>query len=256
MRDQRAEALARILVGYSTAVKKDDVCIIGGETTSEPLAMPVYEEIVKAGGHAIVNMSLDGQAPAFFGNASDAQLDWISPPAQWAAENADVTIRLAAESNTRALSNVPPERQTRRQTASRPLMEKTMKRSAEGDLRWVVTLFPTPAYAAEANMSLADYEDFYYRACLCDRDDPVAAWKQTSEETRRLADWMVGKEEVQITGPGTDLRLNIAGRTFIAPTEDTTCPTASSSPVPSRIRPAVRSAFPFRRSTQGVRCRE
>ena len=23
-------------------------------------------------------------------------------------------------------------------------------------------------------MSLADYEDFYYRACLCDRDDPVA----------------------------------------------------------------------------------
>ena len=31
-------------------------------------------------------------------------------------------------------------------------------------------------------MSLADYEDFYYRACLCDRDDPVAAWREQSEE--------------------------------------------------------------------------
>ena len=62
MRDQRAEALAKILVGYSTAVKKGDVCIVGGETTSEPLALAVYEEIVKAGGHAIVNMSMDGAA--------------------------------------------------------------------------------------------------------------------------------------------------------------------------------------------------
>ena len=60
-------------------------------------------------------------------------------------------------------------------------------------------------------MSLADYEDFFYRACLCDRDDPVAAWQQQSEEIRRLADWMEGKEEVHIQGPGTDLRLNVVG---------------------------------------------
>ena len=65
-------------------------------------------------------------------------------------------------------------------------------------------------------MSLADYEDFYYRACLCDRDDPVAAWREQSEEIRRLAEWMAGKEEVHIEGPGTDLRLNVSGRRFIA----------------------------------------
>ena len=91
-----------------------------------------------------------------------------------------------------------------------------MRRTAAGEFRWALTLFPTHAYAAEADMSLADYEDFYYRACLCDRDDPVEAWKQQSEETRRLAEWMDGKEEIRIEGPGTDLRLNVAGRTFIA----------------------------------------
>ena len=65
-------------------------------------------------------------------------------------------------------------------------------------------------------MSLADYEDFFYRACLCDRDDPVEAWHEQSEETRRLAEWITGKEEIHIEGPGTDIKLNISGRTFIA----------------------------------------
>ena len=55
-----------------------------------------------------------------------------------------------------------------------------MRRSAAGEFRWALTLFPTHAYAAEADMSLADYEDFYYRACLCDRDDPVEAWSEQS----------------------------------------------------------------------------
>ena len=33
---------------------------------------------------------------------------------------------------------------------------------------------------------------------------------------RRLAEWIEGREEVHIRGPGTDLRLGVAGRRFIA----------------------------------------
>jgi aminopeptidase len=91
-----------------------------------------------------------------------------------------------------------------------------MKRSAAGELRWALTLFPTQAYAAEADMSLAEYEDFFYRACLCDRPDPVEAWRVQSDETRRLADWTNGREEIRLEGPGTDLTLNVSGRTFVA----------------------------------------
>jgi aminopeptidase len=216
LRDQRADALARILVHYSAAVQEGDVCVIQGEIASEPLALAVYEEVVKAGAYPIVELLMEGQAPAFFKHAKDAQLDWVSPTALWVAENVDARIRLMADQNTRALSGVDPDRQTRRQAAAKPLMETMMRRTAAGEFRWALTLFPTHAYAAEADMSLADYEDFYYRACLCDRDDPVEAWKQQSQETRRLAEWMVGKEEIRIEGPGTDLRLNIADRTFIA----------------------------------------
>ena len=215
MRDQRADALASVLVHHSCAVAKDDVCIIEAESAGEPLAIAVYEEVLRVGGLPIVNLLMEGQSPAFFALASDEQLDWISPPARWAADEADCRIRIVADTNTRELSGIDPARQTRRQRATKVLMEKIMERSAAGEFRWSLTLFPTQAYAAEAEMSLRDYEDFYYRACFCDRPDPVAAWRKQSEEIRRLAEWMGGKEEVHIQGPGTDLRLNVSGRRFI-----------------------------------------
>ena len=216
MKDPRVEALARVLVRYSTEVSEGDVCTIEGETAAEPLLQAVYEEVLRAGGRPIVQMQMEGQAAAYFKHASDEQLDWIPPTAEWAVENADVRIAVMAKANTRDLSQVPPERQTRRQRAMEPLMKTAMKRSAEGDYRWALTLFPTHAYASAAELSLADYEDFYYGACLATEADPVEAWRRQSQEVERLRDWIQGREEVRVSGPGTDLRLGIGGRTFIA----------------------------------------
>jgi aminopeptidase len=215
VRDPRAERLARILVGYSTEVKEGETVSIDGEAAAEPLLSAVYEEVLQAGANPIVNVSLDGQAVAYYRHASDAQLDWISPVSEWLLDNVDVRIAIGASSNTRELSAVPPEKQMRRQAATGELLGRAMERSAKGELRWVYTLFPTNAYASEAEMSLVDYEDFYYRACLADDGDPLTAWQRASEECKRLAEWIEGHEEVRVTAPGTDIRLGIAGRTFI-----------------------------------------
>lgn len=215
MRDPRAERLAKILVGYSTKVKEGETVAIDGQAGAEPLLLAIYEEVLKAGANPLLNLSLNGQTAAFFKHASDDQLAWVSPVAEWMVDNVDVRIAVGASENTRELSAVPPERQTRRQRANGELMSKMMSRSASGALRWCYTLFPTNAYASEAEMSFADYEDFYYGACLADDDDPLTAWKRASAETERLAEWIQGHEEVHVTAPGTDIRLGIAGRTFI-----------------------------------------
>ena len=166
MRDPRVTNLARILVLHSTQVKEGDVCTIEGESAAEPLLQAVYEEVLQAGGNLVVHMALEGQSAAYFEHASDAQLEWISPVAEWAVENADVRIAVMASQNTRALSAVPPERQAQRQAATQGLMKRAMERSAEGSYRWALTLFPTHAYASEAGMSLEAFEDFYFGACL------------------------------------------------------------------------------------------
>jgi aminopeptidase len=215
VRDPRVENLASILVGYSTEVKAGETVSIEGTSAAEPLLLAVYEQVLKAGANPILNVGLDGQSVSYYKHASDAQLDWISPVTQWMADNVDVRIAIAASTNTRELSAIPPERQTRRQAATGELLGKMMERSAAGDFRWCVTLFPTNAFASEAEMSLVDYEDFYFGACLADDGDPLTAWQRTSAETRRLAEWIEGREEVRVTAPGTDIKLGIAGRTFI-----------------------------------------
>jgi aminopeptidase len=209
------EALAQILVRYSTKVQKGDVCVIQGTTTGEPLIQAVYEEVLRAGGLPVMQLTTEESQAAFFDLASDDQLDWIAPPAKWTAEESDVRIVIMADANPRALSNADPAKQARAQRARRTILETSMQRAAEGKHRWSLTLFPTHAYAGEAGMSLSAYEDFFYKACLATDSDPVTAWQRTSDEVIRLADWIEGREEVHIKGPGTDIKLGVAGRKWV-----------------------------------------
>jgi aminopeptidase len=63
-------------------------------------------------------------------------------------------------------------------------------------------------------MSLADYQDFVYTACMLDEDDPVAAWQREGESQRRLQAWLAGKDQVVMKGANLDLRMSIKGRRF------------------------------------------
>src|SRR3954449_4233644 len=215
MRDQRAAALAQILVRYSTKVKKGETCVVQSSTTAEPLAQAVYEEILRVGGFPVVQLSPEGAAAAFYDLASDEQLEWVAPTSAWAVEEADVRIAILGDANTRDLSQVDPKKQAMTQKARKHLMETSMKRSADGSYRWALTLFPTHAYASEAGMSLAAYEDFYYDACLATDPEPLTAWQRQSDLVTRLVDWMGGKEEVHVQAPGTDIKFGVAGRTWI-----------------------------------------
>ena len=78
----------------------------------------------------------------------------------------DGSFSIISDTNTRQLSHVPTEKQTTLARARKPLMDTYFKRAAAKDLRWNVTLFPTEAHAMEAEMSLDEYEDIYYEACL------------------------------------------------------------------------------------------
>lgn len=215
MSDPRVDALAQLLVHYCCEVEAGQTVTIGSSTVAEPLVMATYEEVLRAGGLPTVNLTMADQSAAYFKYANEEQLAWVPPAAKWASEEADATIRILADFNTKELSEVDPAKQGKRHRAMRPLMKRSMERSAGGSLKWALTIYPTHAYAADAEMSLRDYEDFYYRACLTDQPDPIAAWKRQSEEARRLAEWIEGREEVHITAPGTDIKLGISGRKFI-----------------------------------------
>jgi aminopeptidase len=260
MRDTRAEALAQILVRYSTRVGEGDVCVIQSTTPAEVLVQAVYEEVLRAGGLPIIQLTTEGAQAAFFDLASDKQLDWIPPTSQWIADNADVRIGIMADVNSQELSGTDPKKQARVSKARQPLMEATMRRSAAGEHRWALTLFPTHAYAAEAGMSLRDYEDFYYSACLATDGEPVTAWERQSEEVKRLSDWIQDKEEVHVTGPGTDITLGVAGRQWIPCYGEHNMPDGEffTGPIEDSVNGEISFSFPASyggRTVSGVKLR-
>jgi aminopeptidase len=65
-------------------------------------------------------------------------------------------------------------------------------------------------------MSLEEYSDFVFNACMPDQKDPVAYWKRIATEQEKIVAWLKGKKQVHVIGPETDLTLSIEGRPFIS----------------------------------------
>lgn len=215
MGDPRVEKLAQVLVEYSVGVRPGDKVLVRGGAIAEPVLKEVYTRVLRAGGHPLMMASLSGIDELFFRCASDEQIKHVPRPLELIAETYDARITILAESNTRSLSNVDPGKVVLQQQAQAGLMRTFLRRSAAGEFRWTVAPFPTDAFAQDAEMGLAEYEDFVYGTCLPDMNDPVGYWRRFSARQQKVVDWLRGKSRVRVRGPETDLRLSIAGRKFI-----------------------------------------
>lgn len=214
MKDQRVDKLAELLVNYSVEVKPGDKVFLRGDALAEPLFEAVYVKVLQAGGLPLVIPQLPGLDELFYKNASTQQLEYVPDLIKQVFETYDVEITLDAQANTQALNNVDPQKMVLHRRAKEGIMRTFMERSAKKELRWVVTLFPTQAHAQNADMSLSEYEDFVYNACMPDFADPVGYWKGVSAQQQKIVDWLAGKRQVHVIGAETDLKLNIEGRTF------------------------------------------
>src|SRR5512136_615203 len=196
MTDARVEKLAHILVDHSAEIKPGDRVAIESTTAAEPLVRALYTTILDRGGHPYLLLDLPDQNELFFAHASDGQLDAVPIFRKLAYEQFESRIRIASSTNPRALSNVDPARQRRRQKASASILETQMRRGADRSFKWVSTLYPTDGYAREAEMSLSDFEAFVYRACHADQADPVAYWHAVEAKQKKIVERIQGHDQV------------------------------------------------------------
>jgi aminopeptidase len=213
--DQRIEKWAQTLVNYSVNVQPGETVAIQGQVAAEPLMRAVYREVIKAGGFPVVAPSFSGLNATLLKNGSDDQITYISPLENFIRKEANVVINIMADTNTKSLATVDTAKQRLFQSARRELMQAFMDRTAAGELKWTLTLFPTDAYAQDAGQSTDEYTAFVYEACKLNSDDPVAEWAKQSAEGARLIEWLKGRKLVHLTGPGTDLKVNVENRTWI-----------------------------------------
>ena len=216
MTDKRIEKFAQILVDYSTDVKENDRVGIITSTAATPLVKTLYSMILERGAHPHVLLEFEDQEELFFSHADENQLDYVNKFYKYAFKKCDVLLKIRAQTNTRALSNVDPALQSRRQKALSPLLNAQINRGAEGELRWMSTLYPTQAYAMEADMGFEEFQDFVYRACHAGEGttDPVAYWQSVKQDQKKIIERIEGHDKVQLRGHNVDLSLSVAGRKF------------------------------------------
>jgi aminopeptidase len=249
--DPRVERLADVLVAYSTGVRPGDLVVLDASPLAAPLIRETYRRVLAAGAHPEVRIAVDGVLEALLREGNDEQLEWLSPARTEEIERADVRMVFDSEFNTRTLTGVDPARQAIAHRARKRIGDRLFERAAKGELHWLVTLYPTNAAAQDAGMSLADYEQFVFRAGFLDRDDPVGEWRAFGDRLQGLADRLATKRELRIVADGTDLTLGVEGRKWIASRGRENFPDGEvfTGPVETSVEGEI--AFTFPASFQG-----
>jgi aminopeptidase len=244
--DIKLNRLANVLVNYSTMVKSGDWVHVNANWQAIPLVKEVVAYILRAGGNPSVSLESSDLNEVFMAQAGDEQLQWMPPLDMHMIKNANVWIIIEAPENTRAMNNIDSSRQQMRNQAYAKWTETYTKRSASRELRWVMTNYPCQALAQEAEMSLADYENFVYQSTFADQVDPVQYWRNLHDEQERLILWLAGKKTISIRSPQADVMLSIAGRKFINSDGDQNMPSGEifTSPVEESINGWVSFSYP------------
>ncbi len=215
MSDSRLARLADILVGYSAGVKPGELVLLEAPVIVEPLVDELYRAVLEAGGQPVTRIGLD-VAEVLLTEGSDEQVAWVNPARREDIERADVRIVIEATTNTKALTSIDPSRQALVERSRSALRDRYLERAMSGELRWVLSAYPTNAAAQDAEMSLSEYEDFIYGAGFLDNGDPVARWREFAARLRAKAELLAGKQELRIVAEDTDLSMAAGGRTWIA----------------------------------------
>ncbi len=202
MRDPRVDQLAELLVGRSVAARPGWQVLVRGTPLARPLIEAVVEGIARRGAYPILQVSFEQIGGPF---AREAPIDILgeSAPLQrriW--DEVDAFITFWAPENTREGADLSDERRAALERAIAPMRARTMALEAP----WVIAEYPVPATAQEAGMTLREFEDFVYGACLLD-------WDAEASRMRTIADVFDGAEEIRIVASGTDLRMSLADRT-------------------------------------------
>ncbi|HWH65645.1 MAG TPA: aminopeptidase [Gaiellales bacterium] len=246
MSDRRVESLARVICEYSLRVEAGQLMLIEAPALAEPLVLGIVTRALEMGALPRVRVAAEGSQLAFLSEAAEEQLTTLLPSAM--PEMAAIDLRVAIHSawNTRELSGVDPAKVAAVREARAPLMELYMRRSAAKELRWCVTAYPCQAFAQDADMSLAAYEDFVYGAGWLHLPDPVAAWRGFAEQLGAIADRLSGVRTLRVLGEDTDLTVGVAGRTWIPCNGERNFPDGEvfTGPIETETNGDVRFSFP------------
>lgn len=209
------EKWAKLLVNYSINLQPNETIEIRSDLLAQDLCLAVYKEAILKGAHPKISCNLPGRREIFLANGNEDQLKYTDPINIERVKFYDVILWIEAPSNTKCLNNIDPIRMKWYSESLTGFWSTFTERMSTKELRFCYITYPTNALAQEAEMSLNNYKDFVYSACLLDKDNPVKEWEETSAFQRKLCKWLKNKDKVIIKGKNINITMSIQGRDFL-----------------------------------------
>ena len=199
MHDLRFDKLAKLLVEYSTRLKRNETVLIEAFDAPDEMPVALIRAIRKVGAIPFVQIYRARVSRALTLGASDRQLKLMASHELARMRKMDAYIALRGSNNITELSDVPAKQMQLMAKKMRPVQDQRVKKT-----KWVVLRWPTPSMAQLAGMSTEAFEDFYFEVCTLD-------YRKLQPGMKALKALMERTDRVEIKGAGTDVRFSIKG---------------------------------------------
>jgi len=210
--DKYADVLVKFALNSGHGVKKGEVVFLQVPESAKPLLVSLQRSVLKSGAHAIIQYLPDCMSREFFELATDDQLKFF--PATFLkgrVKQADHFLMVLAETNYHELEGIDPKKIMDRNMVFKPYKDWRDTKENKGKLTWTIGLYPTPAMAQEANMTLRDAWAQVIKACYLNYTDPVKKWQRVQKKSDQIRKKLNQLEivKVNIKSKNTDLNITI-----------------------------------------------
>src|ERR1700681_2615378 len=199
MHDARFDKLAKLLVEYSTRLKRNEKVLIEAFDVPDEMTIALIRAARKVGAIPFVQIQRAQVNREIALKALDRQLNLAARHEISRMKKMQAYIALRGSNNITELSDVPVAKMQLVAKKMRPVQDQRVKKT-----KWVVLRWPTPSMAQLAGMSTEAFEDFYFEVCTLD-------YRKLQPGMKALKALMEKTDRVEIKGPGTDLRFSIKG---------------------------------------------
>ena len=199
MTDPRYTKLAKLLVHYSTTLKKGDNVLIDAIDIPDEFTIELMRVVRTAGATPLVEVRRGRITREMLRGTNEHHATLVRDIEMFRMKRVQSYIALRGSANINESSDVASDRMALYSRTLRPVLNYRVNKT-----RWVVLRWPTPSMAQAAGMSTEAFEDFYFDVCTMNYPRMAKAMLPLERRMKKA-------DRVHLKGPGTDLTFSIKG---------------------------------------------
>ena len=199
MTDPRLKKLARLLIEYSTALKRGDRVLLDLIDVPDDFSVELIRAARETGATPLVEVRHTRVSREILRGTNHKHAGLVRDIEMFRMKKVQAYVAIRGSHNASETSDVPSDLMALYSKVLRPVLNYRVNKT-----RWCVLRWPTPSMAQAANMSTEAFEDFYFDVCTMD-------YRRMARAMVPLAKRMKKADRVHLKAPGTDLTFSIKG---------------------------------------------